>query len=720
MIMKKISLLFLLLGFCAYIFGQDAAIKMEIKRDAAKTIKVYETVNQKAKSFEDAYWYNDFSDPSEWTIGFNPTSDGAVWIITTYETAPANWFPVYGMWEEFASTTVDNGFAVFNSDVQGTDQDMLMQDSWIQFNDPVDFSEMDGAPRLMFDTYYARWEDQVFFEYSLDGGTEWTQVELLLEVISHASNRTTPDYVASVNLPQLAGLDNVMFRFRIIGDWDYGWFIDDVRFIDAPDYEINLADARMNFIDYIDYTVEGQTEYYHLSSHYGTLPVAQYDSPFALSWFNVVAENKGMSNIVPKANVKIYDPEENLIFDESKLGISLAPTQKDTIDLIDVDFALGANPMQGVYNVVYEVTIDGMDEMEYINNTQTATFVISDNTMSRDAGVITAVTGPSMWLSGGNDGDMIGTNYLFLYEDEITSMDVFIAESSTPGTSFMARIMQFDATSEQWVDLTTSTLIEIEEEHLGEWINVTFIDPVFITFEAGDDAKQIKAAIEFYYAGEGSDLRIGYDRSNRHSFWAATWFFTQGDNANSWFSITNWSSEGGLGLRLHTGDNGFPVNFNVIGGNGTLAATVNANPITSGTNVEVGADVLFTATPAANYIVKEWKLNDVVVGGTANTYTLNVTAASTVTVEFQLENSIDQDFLNNLNIYPNPTTGIVNIENVQGANIEIVNLMGQTLVRIDNADQFNNVDISKYSAGTYFIKIVHENVVYTKKLNLIK
>ncbi len=79
------------------------------------------------------------------------------------------------------------------------------------------------------------------------------------------------------------------------------------------------------------------------------------------------------------------------------------------------------------------------------------------------------------------------------------------------------------------------------------------------------------------------------------------------------------------------------VTFSVVGGNGTLAATVDAAPITSPATVAQGKNVVFTATPAANFRVKEWKLNSAVVAGnTTNTFTLtNLQAAATVTVEFE-------------------------------------------------------------------------------------
>jgi sulfur carrier protein ThiS len=80
------------------------------------------------------------------------------------------------------------------------------------------------------------------------------------------------------------------------------------------------------------------------------------------------------------------------------------------------------------------------------------------------------------------------------------------------------------------------------------------------------------------------------------------------------------------------------VTYSVVGGNGTLAATVDATAINSGDLVDVGKDVIFTATPDPGYRVLEWKLNTVAVSeNTTNTFTISdLQEASDVTVEFEV------------------------------------------------------------------------------------
>jgi len=82
----------------------------------------------------------------------------------------------------------------------------------------------------------------------------------------------------------------------------------------------------------------------------------------------------------------------------------------------------------------------------------------------------------------------------------------------------------------------------------------------------------------------------------------------------------------------------YTVTYSVVGGNGSLSATVNGTAISSGSSVVAGSDVVFTATPTSGYKVKEWKVNGTVVSGNiSNNYTVEEIAANTtVSVEFEL------------------------------------------------------------------------------------
>ncbi len=73
-----------------------------------------------------------------------------------------------------------------------------------------------------------------------------------------------------------------------------------------------------------------------------------------------------------------------------------------------------------------------------------------------------------------------------------------------------------------------------------------------------------------------------------------------------------------------------------------------------------------------------------------------------------------------INVYPNPTTGTLNITNAENAAVYVYNILGEVVASINNADASSTIDMSNLSEGTYIVKILTDDNVITKKINLIK
>ncbi len=167
----------------------------------------------------------------------------------------------------------------------------------------------------------------------------------------------------------------------------------------------------------------------------------------------------------------------------------------------------------------------------------------------------------------------------------------------------------------------------------------------------------------------------------------------------------------------------FTITFNVVNGNGTLAATVDAIAITSPTTVNTSKNIAFTAAPAANYVVKEWKLNETVItGNITNTYTLSsVSANSTISVEFKLATGINDINENELSVYPIPAVDKISVKMNTVINlISIVNINGQVLLQSKINNNEGTINISELSNGIYFLRVVTSNGVITKKIQVSK
>jgi len=81
-------------------------------------------------------------------------------------------------------------------------------------------------------------------------------------------------------------------------------------------------------------------------------------------------------------------------------------------------------------------------------------------------------------------------------------------------------------------------------------------------------------------------------------------------------------------------------------------------------------------------------------------------------VEEESLTSINNTNWSDLNIYPNPTTGILNIENVGYLNLEVYNINGKLLFKTRS----RQIDISNYPKGVYIIKVIENNKTQLKRV----
>ena len=163
-----------------------------------------------------------------------------------------------------------------------------------------------------------------------------------------------------------------------------------------------------------------------------------------------------------------------------------------------------------------------------------------------------------------------------------------------------------------------------------------------------------------------------------------------------------------------------PAVIKVRVGTGTVpAATVDGAAITTGALVESGKNVVFTATPATNYTVKEWKNNSTVVAGnTTNNYTLtSLAAAATVSVEFKLITGVETFTTENVKVFAsNNQITVQNNSTVAIDRVVVLNMMGQEVANYNVANNGSFTFNANFASANYIVKVISNNAVNNYKI----
>lgn len=88
-----------------------------------------------------------------------------------------------------------------------------------------------------------------------------------------------------------------------------------------------------------------------------------------------------------------------------------------------------------------------------------------------------------------------------------------------------------------------------------------------------------------------------------------------------------------------------------------------------------------------------------------------------ITVEAGIETSnMDAEIA----IYPNPANDIINISNAENAFLEVYDLMGKLILSEENINLNHSIDVSGFAKGSYIIRIVKEDKVFSSKITILK
>lgn len=302
----------------------------------------------------------------------------------------------------------------------------------------------------------------------------------------------------------------------------------------------------------------------------------------------------------------------------------------------------------------------------------------------------------------------------------LTGVIVGVVKKGTLGTSTCAVNVYSKGADNLPGTLLGTSQTKLLSSITGSWNTFTFATPIAVTGDffatlvlptnAGDTLIVLStkgtcmgpdsSAVEKWYDGTTTPASSGFQ------------YLKSGWNFNGDLCVYSIIQSGSAATT-------YPVNFSVVGANGTLAATVDGAAITTGALVESGKSVVFTATPAATYIVKEWKNNSTVVAGnTNNNYTLtNLAAAATVSVEFKLPSGVETFTTENVKVFAsNNQITVQNNSTVAIDRVVVLNMMGQEVANYNVANNGSFTFNANFASANYIVKVISNNAVNNYKI----
>ncbi len=178
--------------------------------------------------------------------------------------------------------------------------------------------------------------------------------------------------------------------------------------------------------------------------------------------------------------------------------------------------------------------------------------------------------------------------------------------------------------------------------------------------------------------------------------------------ANEGFEFASWSDENTENPRqiTVTGDATYVASFNEVSSVPEYTITViSANPnrgtVTGGGTYPEGTVISIEAIANDGYEFASWSDDN-----TDNPRQITVMADATFIASFIPATGIEENSLLEISLFPNPATDILNITSSETiSEIEIVNVMGQVVRRIEVNSDNAVCDVNELTSGVYVVRI---------------
>jgi len=478
--MKKITLLTAFVTVCSFLSGNkmtDAFAQSKVQQmpyltkqakvsfnkqvkassNLVKTTKYgkLKTINnstnnaKKLMAAGDTAFYDDFSNPADWTIS-------ADWIIGTNADDPGGANTLQTWIGPITSSTAGNGYAFINEIQYLVAGAPVIKDVTVAWTSaPIDLSANAGVLLTFEQNYRAFNSDEVYVEVSNDSGLTWTSFQVNSTI---AANNYGPLSI-TLNISAVAGgSPNVFVRFRWVSTsadpsfgGGYGWMVDDVTITEAPNNDLTLEPG----VTYLDPW---------LTPLYTQIPFRQVGM---INFAGRVRNNGSAAQTNVTLNAIVNDGVNN-VFNGNSPSISLNILEDSLLTVTQSYNALSI----GTYTIDFTVSSDSTD-FNPGDNTATESFGVSDTVYARDGGVQQFELNAAFYI--GVDPPYEFANW---YEtsnaDTATSISVMLGASTIVGTLIQGKIYDQDLATL----LESTAFYTILPADPGTWITLPLVNPL--------------------------------------------------------------------------------------------------------------------------------------------------------------------------------------------------------------------------------------------------
>ena len=162
-----------------------------------------------------------------------------------------------------------------------------------------------------------------------------------------------------------------------------------------------------------------------------------------------------------------------------------------------------------------------------------------------------------------------------------------------------------------------------------------------------------------------------------------------------------------ISSRSNIVDNGIFPEYTIT----VMSANPNRGTVSGGGTYPEGTVVRIEATALEGFVFTSW--ND---ENTENPRYITVNGNATFIASFDLATGIVETAVSEINLFPNPATDILNITSSETiSEVEIVNVMGQVVKRIEVNSDNAVCDVEDLKAGVYMVRIHTEGTVVSQR-----